>query len=138
MWILTQMTQISNCFPICSMKRNKVSLEYHSIFLGYQTVKRSSSIGPFDPSTFKFYKTNKCIQRIFYSFLPKDKHLEILFAFECLTCNYFIFNFGNNKHEINRKVTNLFQLFCNLSVFGVKKTDVMLFSNLAPKSFVDS
>ena len=76
----------------------------------------------------------------FYSFLPKDKHLATLFAFEFLTCNYFIINFGNNKLEINRNVMNLFQLFCNLSVFGVKKTHVMLFSNLAPKSFerVDS
>ena len=77
----------------------------------------------------------------FHSFLPKDKHLAKLFAFECLMCNYFAINFGNNKHEISRKVMNLFQLFCNLSVFGVKKTHVMLFSsNLAPKSFerVDS
>ena len=33
------------------------------------------------------------------------------------TYNYFIANFGNNKHEINRKVMILFQLFWNLSVF---------------------
>ena len=35
------------------------------------------------------------------------------------TYNYFIANFGNNKHEINRKVMILYQLFWNLSVFGV-------------------
>ena len=41
----------------------------------------------------------------------------------------FLTNFGNNKHEINRKVMILFQIFCTLSVFGFEKTKVMLFSS---------